>query len=106
MAQNCQKTAYNYNITNVITIGLLNILYPSIMKKKIILAIVEILCKLHLLKPIQVARLKHFYKFHKMPDYEHPADINEKINWCISNNIEFFRNFSGFSINVNNFKWN
>ncbi len=81
MAQNCQKTAYNYNITNVITIGLLNILYPSIMKKKIILAIVEILCKLHLLKPIQVARLKHFYKFHKMPDYEHPADINEKINW-------------------------
>lgn len=51
------------------------------MKKKIILAVVDLLCKLHLLKPIQVARLKHFYKFHKMPDYEHPIDINEKINW-------------------------
>lgn len=51
------------------------------MKKKIILAVVDLLCKLHLLKPIQVARLKHFYKFHKMPDYEHPTDINEKINW-------------------------
>ncbi len=49
--------------------------------KKIILAIVNVLCKLHLLKPIQVARLKHFYKFHKMPNYEDPTDINEKINW-------------------------
>lgn len=51
------------------------------MKKKVIIACVNILCKLHILKPIQVARLKHFYKFHKMPDYEHPRDINEKINW-------------------------
>lgn len=51
------------------------------MKKKIILTVVDLFCKLHLLKPIQVARLKHFYKFHKMPNYEHPTDINEKINW-------------------------
>lgn len=51
------------------------------MKKKIILAAVNLLCKLHILKPIQVARLKHFYKFHKMPNYKQPTDINEKINW-------------------------
>ncbi len=51
------------------------------MKKKIILAVVDLLCKLCILKPIQVARLKHFYKFHKMPNYENPTDLNEKINW-------------------------
>ena len=49
--------------------------------KKIILAAVELLCKLHLLTPIQVARLKYFYKLHKFPDFEHPTDLNEKINW-------------------------
>lgn len=51
------------------------------MNKKIILAVVELLCKLHILSPIQVARLKHYYKFHMFPDYEHPRDLNEKINW-------------------------
>ena len=51
------------------------------MKKKIIIAIVEMLCRLRLLKPIQVARLKYYYKFHKWPDFEHPRDLNEKINW-------------------------
>lgn len=51
------------------------------MKKKIILGIVNMLCRLHLLKPMQVASLKHFYKFHKFPDYKHPKDLNEKINW-------------------------
>lgn len=51
------------------------------MKKKIILIIINLLCKLHILKPIQVARLKHYYKFRKMPNYEQPTDINEKINW-------------------------
>ena len=52
-----------------------------VMKKKIILAIVNLFCKLHLLSPIQVARLKYYYKFHRMPNFEHPADLNEKINW-------------------------
>lgn len=42
---------------------------------------VNTLCRMHFLKPIQVARLKHFYKFHNFPNYEKPADINEKINW-------------------------
>ena len=51
------------------------------MKKKIIIAIVELMCRLRLLKPIQVARLKYYYKFHRMPDFEHPRDLNEKINW-------------------------
>ena len=51
------------------------------MKKQIILSIVNLLCKLHLLSPIQVARLKYYYKFHRMPNFEHPTDLNEKINW-------------------------
>lgn len=51
------------------------------MKKRFILAVVNLLCKLHLLKPIQVAKLKYFYKFHKMPNFKHPMDLNEKINW-------------------------
>lgn len=51
------------------------------MKKRIILFVVDLLSKLHLLKPIQVARLKYYYKFHKWPDFEHPRDLNEKINW-------------------------
>lgn len=51
------------------------------MKKKIIIAIIEFLCRSRLLRPIQVARLKYFYKFHKWPDFEHPHDLNEKINW-------------------------
>lgn len=51
------------------------------MKKKIIIAIIELLCRLRLLKPIQVARLKYYYKFHEWPDFEHPQDLNEKINW-------------------------
>lgn len=51
------------------------------MKKKIILAFVDLLCRLDFLKPIQVARLKFYYKFHRWPDFEHPTDLNEKINW-------------------------
>lgn len=51
------------------------------MKKKIILAVINFLCGLHLLTPIKVARLKHYYKFHRWPDYENPKDLNEKMNW-------------------------
>ena len=49
--------------------------------KRIILAIVNLLANLKILTPIKVARLKHFYKFHKFPNYEHPKDLNEKMNW-------------------------
>lgn len=59
------------------------------MKKKIILAVVNLLCRLHLLKPIQVARLKFYYKQHRWPDFEHPHDLNEKINW-----LKFYGNTS------------
>lgn len=51
------------------------------MKKRIILIIIDFLCKTKLLKPIQVARLKYYYKFRRWPDFEHPKDLNEKINW-------------------------
>lgn len=51
------------------------------MKKRIILFVVDLLFKLHLLKPIHVARLKYYYKFHKWPDFKHPRDLNEKMNW-------------------------
>ena len=51
------------------------------MKRKIILAIVNFFCKLHIIKPIQIARLKYYYKFRKMPNFENPIDLNEKINW-------------------------
>lgn len=49
--------------------------------KRIILAIVNLLVNLRILTPIKIARLKHFYKFHKFPNYEHPKDLNEKMNW-------------------------
>lgn len=49
--------------------------------KKVILFIVRVLVNLHILTPIRVARLKFLYKCHKWPDFEHPKDVNEKINW-------------------------
>lgn len=51
------------------------------MSKKIILFVIDLLARLHILTPIRVARLKFFYKLHRWPDFEHPKDINEKINW-------------------------
>ena len=51
------------------------------MKKTLILGTVNLLCKLHLLSPMQVAKLKFYYKFHRFPDFKHPTDLNEKINW-------------------------
>lgn len=49
--------------------------------KAIILFFVNILAKLRILTPIRVARLKFFYKLHRWPDFKHPKDLNEKINW-------------------------
>ena len=49
--------------------------------KTIILFVVEILVKLHILTPIRVAKLKFFYKLHRWPNFKHPKDVNEKINW-------------------------
>lgn len=49
--------------------------------RTIILFFVKLLSTLHILTPIRVARQKFFYKLHHWPDFEHPKDINEKINW-------------------------
>ena len=49
--------------------------------KNIILFFVGILVKLHILTPMRTARMKFFYKLRKWPDFEHPKDVNEKINW-------------------------
>ncbi len=49
--------------------------------KQIILMVVGILAKSGILTPIRVARLKFWYKIHHWPDFEHPKDVNEKINW-------------------------
>ncbi|MBO4718389.1 MAG: glycosyltransferase [Prevotella sp.] len=49
--------------------------------KTIILFFVNLLVKLRILTPIWVARLKFGYKLHRWPEFEHPKDLNEKINW-------------------------
>lgn len=49
--------------------------------KEIIKFFVGILVRMGILTPIRTARLKFFYKIHKWPDFEHPKDVNEKINW-------------------------
>lgn len=61
--------------------------------KTIILFAVRILFKIGLLTPIRVARLKFFYKLHRWPDFEHPKDINEKINW-----LKFYGDTSKWSL--------
>ena len=49
--------------------------------KQIILAFILVFAKVGILTPIRVARLKFWYKLHKWPNFEHPKDLNEKINW-------------------------
>jgi len=49
--------------------------------KAIILIFISFLVKLRILTPIRVARLKFWYKLHRWPNFEHPKDLNEKINW-------------------------
>lgn len=51
------------------------------MKREIIIRTIALLCKLHLLTPIQVAKLKYYYKFSHLPNFKNPRDLNEKINW-------------------------
>lgn len=49
--------------------------------KKIIIPIVELLANWHILTPIRVAKLRYMYIMHKWPHFEHPKDLNEKINY-------------------------
>lgn len=61
--------------------------------KTIILTIVNFMIKLRIMTPIRVARLKFWYKLHRWPDFEHPKDVNEKINW-----IKFYGDTSQWPI--------
>lgn len=49
--------------------------------KGLVLFFIQVLITLKILTPIRVARLKFFYKLHRWPNFEHPKDLNEKINW-------------------------
>lgn len=49
--------------------------------KYIIEIIISLLVKCGILTPIRTARLKFLYKMHRWPNFEHPRDLNEKINW-------------------------
>lgn len=49
--------------------------------KKLIIPIVELLANWHILTPIRVAKLRYMYIMHKWPHFEHPKDLNEKINY-------------------------
>ena len=57
--------------------------------KKLIIPIVELLANLHILTPIRVAKLRYMYIMHKWPHFEHPKDLNEKINY-----LKFYGNTS------------
>ena len=61
--------------------------------KTIILLFIKILVTLKILTPIRVARLRFLYKLHRWPNFEHPKDINEKINW-----MKFYGDTSQWSL--------
>lgn len=61
--------------------------------KETIKYLVGILVKMGILTPIRTARLKFFYKMHKWPDFKHPKDVNEKINW-----MKFYGDTSQWSL--------
>lgn len=63
------------------------------MKKKFILIVIELFAKLGMLTPIRVAKLKFFYKMHRWPNFKHPKDVNEKINW-----MKFYGDTSQWSL--------
>lgn len=49
--------------------------------KTLVLFFVQVLVTFKILTPIRVARLKYYYRLRRWPDFEHPRDLNEKINW-------------------------
>lgn len=61
--------------------------------KETIKFFVGVLVKMGILTPIRTARLKFFYKMHRWPDFEHPKDVNEKINW-----MKFYGDTSQWSL--------
>ena len=61
--------------------------------KETIKFFVGVLVKMGILTPIRTAKLKFFYKMHRWPDFEHPKDVNEKINW-----MKFYGDTSQWSL--------
>lgn len=61
--------------------------------EEIIKFFIGILDNMRILTPIKTARLKFFYKLHRWPDFEHPKDVNEKINW-----MKFYGDTSKWSL--------
>ena len=61
--------------------------------KQVIFSVIEGLVDMKVLKPIHVARMKFFYKTHRWPNFEHPKDVNEKINW-----LKFYGDTSKWSV--------
>lgn len=49
--------------------------------KKIIIYIIQALAKIKVLTPINIAKLRYWYILHKWPNFRHPKDLNEKINY-------------------------
>ncbi len=49
--------------------------------RSIIWGIIGLLAKLRIVNQVGVAKLKYLEMMHKWPDFNHPRDINEKINW-------------------------
>lgn len=63
------------------------------MIKTFIEYVIFLLYKLHLLTPISIAKLKFLYKLHRWPNFKHPCDVNEKINW-----MKFYGDTSRWSL--------
>lgn len=49
--------------------------------KRIIIYVVNLLAKIGVLTPIKIAKIRYWYILHKWPNFEHPKDLNEKINY-------------------------
>lgn len=49
--------------------------------KKIILRIITFLANIGILTPITIAKFRFLYECHKWPNFKHPKDYNEKLNY-------------------------
>jgi len=67
--------------------------------KNVLKFFVGILAFLGILTPIRTAKLKYLYKLHRWPNFEHPRDLNEKINW-----MKFYGDTSMWHIYADKFR--
>lgn len=49
--------------------------------RNIIWGLIGFLTRIRAISPIGIAKLKHLEMLHRWPDFRHPKDVNEKINW-------------------------